>query len=89
VRARPRPWDGSCDQGGEDPPPLSLARDSLLPRLVDKAVEVAVKTGELDTVDHEVAWLDDGRRSLAIAVCTSPPARPDRVAAQAAAIWDH
>jgi len=68
---------------------LSLARDSLLPRLVDKAVEVAVKTGELDTVYHEVAWLDDGRRSLAIAVCSSPPVRPDRVAAQAAALWDH
>jgi len=59
---------------------LACARDSLLPYLLPGR-DVRVKTGELDTVYHEVALVD---RSLAVAVCSSPPALRSRVAEVAA-----
>jgi len=61
---------------------LACAKDSLLPYLLPGR-DVLVKTGELDTVYHEVALVD---RSLAIAVCSEPAASSSEVAAVAAAI---
>jgi beta-lactamase class A len=50
-------------------------------------VVVAAKSGELDTVRHEVAYIEAGGRRLVTAVCSSPPARPDELAAVAAQRW--
>lgn len=61
---------------------LACAKDSLLPYLLPGR-DVRVKTGELDTVYHEVALVD---RSLAIAACSKPAAPPSEVAAVAARI---
>jgi beta-lactamase class A len=61
---------------------LACARDSLLPYLLP-ARDVRVKTGELETVYHEVALVD---RSLAVAVCSSPAASPVDVATVAAEV---
>jgi beta-lactamase class A len=66
---------------------LELNLDSQLRYHLPADVRVAAKTGELDTVFHEVALLDDGRRRLVTAVCSSPPARPDEVSAEAARCW--
>jgi beta-lactamase class A len=66
---------------------LELALDSQLRHHLPAGVRVAAKTGELDSVFHEVALLDDRRRRLVTAVCSSPPARPDEVAAQGARLW--
>jgi hypothetical protein len=48
---------------------------------------VAAKSGELDTVRHEVALLEADGRRLVTAVCSSPPARTDELAAVAAQRW--
>jgi len=61
---------------------LACAKDSLLPYLLPGR-DVRVKTGELDTVYHEVALVD---RSFAIAVCSEPAASPVEVASVAARI---
>jgi len=66
---------------------LELALDSQLRYHLPADVRVGAKTGELDTVFHEVAVLDDGDRRLVTAVCSSPPARPDEVSAFGAACW--
>ena len=61
---------------------LACAHDSLLPYLLPGR-DVRVKTGELETVYHEVALVD---KSLAVAVCSQPPALPSEVAAVAAGV---
>lgn len=68
--------------------PLRVAADadSFLPYLLS-GVTVAAKHGELDTVRHEVALLEQDGRRLVTAVCSSPPARPDELAAVAAQRW--
>jgi beta-lactamase class A len=43
-------------------------------------VTVAAKSGDLETVRHEVAYLRDGRRRFVTAVCSMPPLRPDQLA---------
>jgi hypothetical protein len=67
---------------------LRVAADykSFLPQLLPE-VAVAAKSGDLDTVRHEVALLEQGPRRLVTAVCSSPPARPDELAAVAAQRW--
>jgi beta-lactamase class A len=59
---------------------LALAADSLLPYLLPGR-DVRVKTGELDSVYHEVALVD---RRLAIAVCSSPAVLPSQISGLAA-----
>ncbi len=66
---------------------LELALDSQLRYHLPAGVQVAAKTGELESVFNEVALLDDGARRLVTAVCSSPPARPDEVSARGAALW--
>jgi beta-lactamase class A len=68
---------------------LRVAADaeSFLPHLLPD-VTVAAKSGELETVRHEVAYLEHGERALVTAVCSSPPARPDELAACAARLWN-
>jgi beta-lactamase class A len=67
---------------------LRVAADaeSFIPHLIP-GVTVAAKSGELDTVRHEVAVLERGSGRLVTAVCSSPPARPDELAAVAAQRW--
>lgn len=67
---------------------LRVAADaeSFVPQLL-RGVTVAAKSGELDTVRHEVALLEDGGRRLVTAVCSSPPARTDELAAVAVQRW--
>jgi len=67
---------------------LRVAADaeSFLPHLLPGII-VAAKSGELDTVRHEVALLEQDGRRLVTAVCSSPPARPDELAAVAAQRW--
>jgi beta-lactamase class A len=67
---------------------LRVAADaeSFLPHLLP-GVTVAAKSGELDTVRHEVAVLEQDGRRLVTAVCSSPPARPDELATVAAQRW--
>jgi beta-lactamase class A len=67
---------------------LQVAADaeSFLPHLLP-GVTVAAKSGELDTVRHEVAVLEHDGGRLVTAVCSSPPARPDELAAVAARRW--
>jgi beta-lactamase class A len=66
---------------------LGLALDSQLRYHLPPDVSVAAKTGELDSVFHEVALLGDGQRQLVTAVCSSPPARPDEISARGAQLW--
>ena len=62
---------------------LAPAHDSELPLLLGGR-DVRVKTGEIwPRVYHEVAIVD---RSLAVAVCSAPAARPGEVAAVAASL---
>ena len=61
---------------------LAAAHDSLLPYLLPSH-DVRVKTGELNTVYHEVALIDG---SLAVAVRSAPAALPSEVAAVAARV---
>jgi beta-lactamase class A len=67
---------------------LRVAADaaSFLPHLLP-GVTIAAKSGELDTVRHEVAALERGGRRLVTAVCSAPPARPEELAAVAAQRW--
>jgi beta-lactamase class A len=67
---------------------LRVAADaeSFLPYLLP-GVTVAAKSGNLDTVRHEVAYLCEGDRRLVTAVCSMPPARPDELASVAADRW--
>ena len=67
--------------------PLGLALDSQLRYHLPATVSVAAKTGELDSVFHEVALLEQDGRRLVTAVCSAPAARPDDVSAQGAALW--
>ena len=69
------------------PAALELALDSQLRYHLPADVRIGAKTGELDTVFHEVALLDDGSRRLVTAVCSSPQARPDEVSAVGAGLW--
>ena len=67
---------------------LERALDSLVPYLVGPDVRVGVKSGELlGLVYHQAVLLREGARSLAVAVCSAPPERPDRVAEAVAAVW--
>ena len=68
---------------------LRVAADaeSYLPYLLPD-VTIAAKRGDLDTVRHEVAYLERGERRLVTAVCSMPPARPDELAAVAARQWN-
>lgn len=60
---------------------LRVAADSesFLPHLLPDAT-VAAKSGELDTVRHEVAYIELSDRRLVTAVCSSPPVTPDVLA---------
>jgi beta-lactamase class A len=64
---------------------LRVAADaeSFLPHLLPAAT-VAAKSGELDSVRHEVAYVELDDRRLVTAVCSSPPATPDVIARTAA-----
>lgn len=64
---------------------LQCARDSLLPFLLP-GMPVAVKTGELENAYHEVAYVGTAPDGVAVAVCSSPPALPDKVARTAAGL---
>jgi beta-lactamase class A len=66
---------------------LELAGDSVIPSRLGPAVRVHSKSGDLPDVRHEVALLDDGRRRVVTAVCSSPPVGPDALAARAVALW--
>jgi beta-lactamase class A len=66
---------------------LELALDSQLRFHLPPTVRVAAKTGELDSVFHEVAVLCENERELVTAVCSSPPLRPDDVSAVGAGLW--
>jgi beta-lactamase class A len=68
---------------------LRVAADaeSFLPQLLGPDVTVAAKSGELETVRHELAHLEHADGALVTAVCSSPPARPDELAERAAALW--
>jgi len=65
---------------------LRIAADmkSFLPHLLPDAT-IAAKSGELDTVRHEVAYITQGERRLVTAVCSLPPETPDVLARAAAA----
>jgi beta-lactamase class A len=60
---------------------LSVAADadSYLQHLLPD-VTIAAKSGDLETVRHEVAYLRDGQRRFVTAVCSMPPARPEELA---------
>jgi beta-lactamase class A len=64
---------------------LRVAADaeSFLPHLLPYAT-IAAKSGELDSVRHEVACIVEGGRRVVTAVCSSPPATPDVLARVAA-----
>ena len=67
---------------------IAAMAESLVPFFLPD-VTVASKYGDITgQVRHEVAYLAHGDRALVTAVCSSPPARPDEVAAAAAARWD-
>jgi beta-lactamase class A len=58
--------------------------ESFLPHVLPEAM-VAAKSGELDTVRHEVAYITPGERRFVTAVCSSPPVTPDVLARTAVA----
>jgi beta-lactamase class A len=62
---------------------VAAEAESYIPYLLPGA-GVAAKSGDLDTVRHEVAYIRNGDQRLVIAVCSMPPARPDELAATAA-----
>jgi beta-lactamase class A len=66
---------------------LRLVLDSQLRYHLPADVSIAAKTGELDSVFHEVALLERAGRPLVTAVCSSPAARPDDVSTRGAAVW--
>ena len=65
---------------------VAAERESFLPHVLP-GVAAAAKSGDLETVRHEVALLEEGERRLVTAVCSSPPARPDELAAAARQRW--
>jgi beta-lactamase class A len=66
---------------------VAAEEESFLPHLLP-GVEVAAKYGDLTgKVRNELAHLQQGERQLVTAVCSSPPSRPDEVAAVAAQRW--
>jgi beta-lactamase class A len=79
ARLLDEPYAGDLRQA------LEVAADmkSFLPHLLPGAT-VAAKSGELDTVRHEVAYIERGDRRLVTAVCSSPPVTPDVLARTAA-----
>jgi beta-lactamase class A len=71
-------------------PALAAAAEtaSIVPAYLPPEVEAAYpKSGELDSVRHEVALLGGGGRRLAVAVCSAPPAPPHELAVRIATIW--
>jgi beta-lactamase class A len=58
---------------------VAADQESFLPHLLPDAT-VAAKSGELDTVRHEVAYVELGDRRVVTAVCSSPPVTPDVLA---------
>jgi beta-lactamase class A len=58
---------------------VAADNESFLPYLLPDAT-VAAKSGELDTVRHEVAYIELGDRRIVSAVCSSPPVTPDVLA---------
>jgi beta-lactamase class A len=56
--------------------------ESFLPHLLPGAT-VAAKSGELDSVRHEVAYIEHAERCFVTAVCSSPPETPDVLARRA------
>jgi beta-lactamase class A len=64
---------------------LRVAADaeSFLPHVLPGA-RVAAKSGELDTVRHEVAYVELGGRRFVTAVCSAPPVTPEELARTAA-----
>lgn len=58
---------------------VAADRESFLPHLLPEAT-IAAKSGELDTVRHEVAYIELGDRRVVTAVCSSPPVTPDVLA---------
>jgi len=58
---------------------VAADRESFLPYLLPDAT-VAAKSGDLDTVRHEVAYVELGDRRVVTAVCSSPPVTPDVLA---------
>ena len=58
--------------------------ESFLPHLLPDAT-IAAKSGELDSVRHEVAYIKQPERRFVTAVCSSPPETPDVLARTAAA----
>ena len=63
---------------------VAAEMESFLPHFLPEAT-VAAKSGELDTVRHEVAYITQGDSRLVTAVCSSPPETPDVLARTAAA----
>ena len=65
---------------------LRVAADaeSFLPHLLPNAT-IAAKSGDLDSVRYEVAYVVQGERRMVTAVCSSPPETPDVLARVAAA----
>jgi beta-lactamase class A len=53
--------------------------ESFLPHVLPGA-RVAAKSGELDSVRHEVAYIEQEDRRLVTAVCSSPPVTPEVLA---------
>jgi beta-lactamase class A len=62
---------------------VAADNESFLPHLLPGAT-VAAKSGELDSVRHEVAYIERGDRRFVTAVCSSPPVTPDVLARTAA-----
>jgi beta-lactamase class A len=62
---------------------VAADNESFLPHLLPDAT-VAAKSGELDTVRHEVAYVEQAEGRFVTAVCSSPPATPDLLARTAA-----
>ena len=58
---------------------VAADNESFLPHVLPDAT-VAAKSGELDTVRHEVAYIELGDRRIVSAVCSSPPVTPDVLA---------
>lgn len=66
---------------------LGLASDSYLPYLLPAGVTVLSKSGELDSVRHEVALLESPSRRLTVATLSSPAVAPDALAFRSAHVW--
>ena len=60
---------------------------SILPAYLPSEVRLYPKSGELETVRHEVALLERGGRRLSVAVLSSPPAAPHDLARRLGQLW--